>query len=94
VKIWGRARIVSATPELVARLAFPAVPGQRAPRVEHVVLIDVAAWDVNCPQHIPPKIDLADAQRAQTALRSAVSALKRGRTRALRRRRHLRCAAR
>jgi hypothetical protein len=26
-------------------------------RVERVMLIKVLAWDVNCPQHIPQKID-------------------------------------
>jgi predicted pyridoxine 5'-phosphate oxidase superfamily flavin-nucleotide-binding protein len=53
VKIWGHARTVPATPELVAKLGDR---GYRA-RVEQVVLVEVTAWDVNCPQHIPQKLD-------------------------------------
>ena len=33
--------------------------GYRA-RAEQVILFQVAAWDVNCPQHIPQKLDAAD----------------------------------
>ena len=53
VKIWGTARTVPATPDLVDRLATPGYRG----RIEQVVLLSVTAWDVNCPQHIPHKID-------------------------------------
>ncbi|HEY8075661.1 MAG TPA: pyridoxamine 5'-phosphate oxidase family protein, partial [Labilithrix sp.] len=49
VKIWGRAHIVPATPELVALVGDPSY---RA-RVEQIVVIEVEAWDANCPQHIP-----------------------------------------
>lgn len=50
LKIWGRARIVHASddPDLISRLEAPAY---RA-RVERGVLIEVSAWDWNCPQHI------------------------------------------
>lgn len=59
VKIWGRARVVEDDPELFARLDPP-------PRgaVERAILVEVAAWDVNCPQHIVPRFteeDLAPA---------------------------------
>jgi predicted pyridoxine 5'-phosphate oxidase superfamily flavin-nucleotide-binding protein len=33
-------------------------------RVERVMLIKIAAWDVNCPQHIPQKIDAEDVRVA------------------------------
>jgi hypothetical protein len=33
-------------------------------RVERVMLIKVVAWDVNCPQHIPVKIDASDVAAA------------------------------
>ena len=49
VKFWGRARVVPATPDLVAKLGDPAY---RA-RPEQVILLSVDAWDANCPQHIP-----------------------------------------
>jgi len=56
VKVWGRARIVPPDPALVASLG----PLPPKARVERVVLITVARWDVNCPAHIPQKIDAAD----------------------------------
>jgi hypothetical protein len=37
--------------------------GYRA-RAEQVILFEVAAWDVNCPQHIPQKLDAAEVARA------------------------------
>lgn len=50
MKIWGHARLVhlSEDPALLARLS---VPGYRA-EVERGIVIDVAAIDLNCPQHI------------------------------------------
>ena len=71
IKIWGRARVVPATPELLAELA-PA--GYRA-RPEQVVLLSVSAWDVNCPQHIPVKLDAADVARGRAALEARVTEL-------------------
>jgi predicted pyridoxine 5'-phosphate oxidase superfamily flavin-nucleotide-binding protein len=29
-------------------------------RPEQVILFRIAAWDTNCPQHIPQKFDAAD----------------------------------
>jgi len=49
VKIWGEARVVEDDPALVARL-MP--PGYKA-RGEQAIVFTVAAWDMNCPQHIP-----------------------------------------
>lgn len=55
VKIWGRARVVADDPALAAAL----MPDGYRARPEQVILFEVAAWDVNCPQHIPQKIDAA-----------------------------------
>ena len=60
IKIWGTARVVEGDDELARRL-MP--PGYRA-RPEQVVLFTVGAWDVNCPQHIPQRIDAADVRSA------------------------------
>jgi uncharacterized protein len=60
VKVWGTARVVAATPELVAQLR---PEGDRS-KVEQVMLITVEAWDVNCPQHIPQKLNAADVAAA------------------------------
>lgn len=51
IKIWGRARIVDDDPALLSRLDDPDYSG--AP--EQAVVFDIAAWDVNCPQHITPR---------------------------------------
>ena len=71
VKVWGRARTVAATPELVAALAQP---GYRA-RIEQVVLITVEAWDINCPQHIPQKLDAAEVATAISTLQARIAEL-------------------
>jgi uncharacterized protein len=60
IKVWGRARVVEGDDALLRRL-MP--EGYRA-RPEQVVLFTVTAWDVNCPQHIPQRIDAADVEAA------------------------------
>ncbi len=60
VKIWGEARMVDADAELLARLMLE---GYKA-RPEQVVLFTVAAWDANCPQHIPVRFEAADVLEA------------------------------
>jgi predicted pyridoxine 5'-phosphate oxidase superfamily flavin-nucleotide-binding protein len=60
VKIWGEARVVEDDPALLTSL-MP--KGYRA-RGEQVILFKIAAWDTNCPQHIPQKFDAADVASA------------------------------
>jgi len=55
VKVWGRARMVTPTPELLSVLDDPTTKGKR----DHVVLITVTRWDVNCPAYIPKKVNVA-----------------------------------
>ena len=71
VKIWGRARVVEDDPALLARL-MPV--GYRA-RGEQVILFEVEAWDSNCPQHIPQKLDAADVAGAMAHLQSHIAEL-------------------
>jgi predicted pyridoxine 5'-phosphate oxidase superfamily flavin-nucleotide-binding protein len=54
IKIWGRARI-SDDPDVIARL----MPENYRARPEQAIVLTVDAWDVNCPQHIPQKLDAA-----------------------------------
>lgn len=68
VKIWGRARVVEQDAALLERLLLP---GYRA-RPEHAVLFTVGAWDVNCPQHIPRKLDAVDVEAALAELRGRI----------------------
>jgi predicted pyridoxine 5'-phosphate oxidase superfamily flavin-nucleotide-binding protein len=56
IKLWGHAEI-SQDPDLVVRL----MPSGYQARADQVVLFTVTAWDANCPQHIPRKLDLAKA---------------------------------
>ena len=60
VKIWGEARVIEDDPALTAAL-MP--KGYRA-RPEQVIVFKIAAWDTNCPQHIPQKFDAADVAAA------------------------------
>jgi uncharacterized protein len=71
IKVWGTARIVPLTPELAATLALP---GYRA-RLEQAVLITVTAWDVNCPQHIPHKLDATEVATVVDGLRARIAEL-------------------
>ncbi|WP_417412392.1 pyridoxamine 5'-phosphate oxidase family protein [Hoeflea sp.] len=59
VKLWGTAKMVEATPTLLSRL-MP--EGYRA-RPEQILLFEVEAWDVNCPQHIPQRFEADDVAR-------------------------------
>ena len=60
IKIWGEARIVDDDPALLQSL----MPQGYKARPEQVVLFRIAAWDTNCPQHIPQKFDAADVAAA------------------------------
>jgi hypothetical protein len=60
VKIWGQARVVENDADLTERLT----PKAYKARPEQVILFSVSAWDANCPQHIPQRIDAADVAAA------------------------------
>ena len=60
IKIWGTARVVEDDGALVARL-MP--EGYRA-KPEQAILFKIAAWDANCPQHIPQRFEAEDVARA------------------------------
>jgi uncharacterized protein len=71
VKIWGEARVVEDDPALTRSL-MP--QGYRA-RPEQVILFKIAAWDTNCPQHIPQKFDAADVAAALAQRDARIAAL-------------------
>lgn len=60
VKIWGEARMVEATPELLAQL----MPADYKATPEQVLVFTVHAWDANCPQHIPPRFEAEEVLAA------------------------------
>jgi predicted pyridoxine 5'-phosphate oxidase superfamily flavin-nucleotide-binding protein len=53
VKIWGEARVIEDDPGLIKKLK---PEGYRA-RAEQAILVTVSAWDTNCPQHIPQRLE-------------------------------------
>jgi predicted pyridoxine 5'-phosphate oxidase superfamily flavin-nucleotide-binding protein len=63
VKLWGEARVIEDDSSLLQSL-MP--KGYRA-RPEQAIVFRIAAWDTNCPQHIPQKFDAADVAAALAA---------------------------
>ena len=60
IKIWGTARMVEGDDALLPTL----MPPDYKARAEQVILFTVAAWDANCPQHIPQRFEAADVAAA------------------------------
>jgi len=71
IKIWGTARVVEDDEALIAQLSEP---GYKA-RPERVILFEITAWDVNCPQHIPQKYDFVDVETATAKLTARITEL-------------------
>src|ERR1700761_3582881 len=71
VKLWGEARIVEDDPALLKSL----MPSGYRARSEQVILFNIAAWDTNCPQHIPQKFDAADVAAALAARDARIAEL-------------------
>lgn len=71
IKIWGEARVVENDPELLAKL----MPEGYSARSEQAIVIRVTAWDENCPQHIPMKVEADDVAKALAARDAKIAAL-------------------
>ena len=71
IKLWGRARIVADDAALIAKL----MPEDYRAKPEQAILFEVEAWDINCPQHIPHKIDAADVAETVGRLEARITAL-------------------
>lgn len=59
-------------PKLLEALTDPAYP---AGRVERAVVIEVTAWDGNCPQHIPRKLSEAEVRALVAEKDARIAAL-------------------
>jgi len=70
IKVWGRAK-VSKDPAVVAQL----MPENYRARPEQAILFTLAAWDSNCPQHIPQKINAANVAVVIDQLRTRIAEL-------------------
>ena len=71
VKIWGRARVVADDDALIERL----MPAGYEARPEQAIVFDVEAWDINCPQHIPQKINADDVAEVLGQLQARIATL-------------------
>jgi predicted pyridoxine 5'-phosphate oxidase superfamily flavin-nucleotide-binding protein len=60
VKVWGEARVIADDPVLTTEL----MPKGYKARPSQVILFKVLAWDANCPQHIPRRLEAADVATA------------------------------
>jgi len=74
LKVLGHAHALDArtTPELVAQVADAALDA----RVERVFVIDVVAFDWNCPQHITQRFSAAEVAAAVEPLRREIASLR------------------
>jgi uncharacterized protein len=60
IKIWGAAEVVVGDAALLEKLR----PADYRAASEQAILFKVAAWDANCPQHIPQRFEAADVAAA------------------------------
>ena len=70
VKIWGTARAVDDA-KLLAELTPYAGGGKAA----QAIVIEVTAWDANCPKHIPQRFEAEDVSRALAERDRRIAAL-------------------
>ncbi len=75
LKVWGEARVFEAAdhPEWIAKVSSGA---ERVP-IERVFVIDVAAFDWNCPQHITPRYSEDEVREVLAPLRERIAELER-----------------
>ena len=63
IKLWGAAWFVEGDAELVKSL----MPDGYRAQPEQVFMFSLSAWDANCPQHIPKRVDLAQLEAVVAA---------------------------
>jgi predicted pyridoxine 5'-phosphate oxidase superfamily flavin-nucleotide-binding protein len=71
LKIWGRAAVVEGDLELLKQLVDPEYPA----KVERAILVHIAGWDWNCPQHIPIRYSEAEVKAMLTPLQERITQL-------------------
>ncbi len=70
VKIWGTAKVVEHPAEIAAL-------GLDATNAERALVIHIDAWDENCPQHIPLRVDAEDVARVLAERDARIAELER-----------------
>lgn len=58
IKLWGKAWFVEGDAALVQSL----MPDGYRAHPEQVFMFSLSAWDANCPQHIPKRVDLTEME--------------------------------
>jgi len=71
IKLWGRARVVENDDALIEKLFDH---GYKA-RPERVILFTIEAWDVNCPQHITPRMTVPEVEGLLGTVQERIAAL-------------------
>ncbi|MEO8840221.1 MAG: pyridoxamine 5'-phosphate oxidase family protein [Kofleriaceae bacterium] len=71
VKLWGTATVVEDDAALIAKL----MPAGYDATPEQVIVFTVAAWDGNCSQHIPHKVDVDEVAPVIAGLKQRISEL-------------------
>jgi predicted pyridoxine 5'-phosphate oxidase superfamily flavin-nucleotide-binding protein len=71
IKVWGRARVVEDDLMLLAQIGHP---DYRA-KPERAIVIDIAAWDVNCRQHITARVRHDECERRIAKLEARIAEL-------------------
>ncbi len=83
VKIWGEAKVVASADDSALLRAL--TPESYPARIEQAIVIRVHAWDANCPQHIPRRVEAADVAKQLAAKDARIAeletALREGRSR-------------
>jgi predicted pyridoxine 5'-phosphate oxidase superfamily flavin-nucleotide-binding protein len=74
LKVLGRLRFVDADAADPALVAAVALPGYAA-HVERVAIVDVSAFDWNCPQHITPRYTVDEIEAAARPLHARIAEL-------------------
>jgi predicted pyridoxine 5'-phosphate oxidase superfamily flavin-nucleotide-binding protein len=72
VKIWGTAEVIEGNEALLASLATE----DDDAHPERAILLHVTAWDRNCPQHIPLRLEADDVKAALDAKDRELEALR------------------
>ncbi len=71
IKLWGSARVIEDDPALIERL----LPANYRAQSEQAILFTVEAWDANCPQHIPQRLDASEVAEALQQREQKIAAL-------------------
>jgi uncharacterized protein len=73
LKLLGRARVVDLSD--AADLATALIGQAYGAKIERGIIIDVEAFDWNCPQHITPRFTLAEIEPSVAALKARIADL-------------------